>query len=251
MPNPLFHIDIALESTASFSHSVIENNLGSYLLGSCSPDIRVITRGNRDDTHFAPISNQVIGTGTKNLFKAYPRLERVADLSERTQAFMAGYFSHLVADEAWIILIYRPYFHNREIFQDEILANVMDRAVQLEMDRDAVARHDGMEHIRDQLVDAHIGVEVDFLPTETLAEWRDWVAGVTEREFTWERLRALASRRQRPGDVPRAQEAADEFLRTLPEALDHLYQRVPKEALRSYRDTIIQEWCEIVREYLP
>ncbi|MDO8750418.1 MAG: hypothetical protein Q7K03_04670, partial [Dehalococcoidia bacterium] len=61
MPNPIAHLDIALELAAQLPASVIEANLGSFLLGSCSPDIRVITSGQRDDTHFAPLSNATIG----------------------------------------------------------------------------------------------------------------------------------------------------------------------------------------------
>ena len=250
MPNPLTHIDIALESAARLTHSAIENNLGSYLLGCCSPDIRVITGGHRDHTHFAPISNNVIGAGTRNMFKAYPRLSKASNLSEHTQAFIAGYISHLVADEAWIIQVYRPYFGNRELVQDRVVANVMDRALQLEMDRVAVDRHDGMQKVRDHLIDAHVGVEVDFLPAETLVQWREWVAGATEREFSWERLRRMATRRQDPQDIGKAQEVAEQFLESIPEGLGRIYEFVPKESIPSFRDTSIKEWARIVREYL-
>ena len=251
MPNPITHVDIALESVVEFRHPSIEANLGSYLLGSCAPDIRVITHGHRDDTHFAPLSNQVIGTGTKNMFKAYPRLGEAANLSERTQAFMAGYISHLVADEAWITQVYRPYFGNQAVFQDPVMAKVVDRAVQMDMDRMAIDGLNGMAQVRDHLADAHVGVQVDFLPAESLAEWEEWLSGVTQRGFTWERLRRMAIRRQEPQDHEKAQEIAEQFLKTMPDSLERLYDLVPREAVRSYRAAIVQEWSKIVREYLP
>lgn len=250
MPNLTAHIDIGLECAAELCHPAIEANLGSHILGSCSPDIRIITRGERDDYHFAPITNQVIGAGARSLFKAYPRMADAVNLSQRTQAFMAGYISHLVADEAWIIRVYLPYFGNRKLFPDRVLANVMDRAVQLEMDCQAVDKHDGMKQIVDYLVDAHVGVDVDFLSTDTLAEWREFLSVAIQREFTWERLKGMA-RRQYPQDDGTAQAVADEFVKGLPESLERIHQLVPRDALRSYRRTIVQEWFSIVRGYLP
>ena len=251
MPNPMFHIDLALESRASLSHPAIENNLGSYLLGSCAPDIRIITHGDRGDTHFVPLDNQVLGEGTRNLFKTYPVLADAGKLSERTQAFLAGYISHLMADEAWIIRMYRPYFTSRGPFKDQVEANVMDRAVQLSLDREALDRNNGMRDVTVLLGDANVGVELSFLPADTLAEWRDWVEAATLREFSWERLRGLSTRRQEPEDQERAEQFADRFLDSMPDSLDRLRDRVPAEALRSYKDTAIQEWASVVGDYLP
>ncbi len=251
MPNPMFHIGLALDSRASLSHPVIENNLGSYLLGSCSPDIRIITHGDRGDTHFVPLDNQVLGTGTKNLFKAYPVLADASSLSERTQAFLAGYISHLMADEAWIIRMYRPYFTSGGPFKDQVEANVMDRAAQLSMDQEALDKHNGMRDVTGLLGDAHEGVEVSFLEKETLADWRDWVGAATQREFNWERLRGLSTRRQDPDEEERARQFAEQFLDSLPDSLDRLHDRIPIEALHSYKDAVIQEWASVVEDYLP
>ncbi|MSQ21954.1 MAG: hypothetical protein EXR53_01420 [Dehalococcoidia bacterium] len=251
MPNPTAHLDIALELSEHLSRRVIEANLGSFLLGSCAPDVRVITRGQRDDTHFAPLSNSTIGAGATNLFVAYPNLSHAAALSGPTQAFMAGYISHLVADEAWIIQIYRPYFANRDLFHDPVEANVMDRALQLDLDRCVREKRLGMKAVADRFPDANDGVSVDFLPDETLTEWREWLIGLTQREFTWERLRGLATRRQDTQEHDRAKLIADSFLADPSQSLERIYDIVPKSALVSYRQTIAQEWARIVREYLP
>jgi hypothetical protein len=247
----MFHIALALDSRASLAHPAIENNLGSYLLGSCSPDIRIITHDDRGDTHFASLDNQVLGEGTKNLFKTYPALADAASLSERTQAFLAGYISHLMADEAWIIRMYRPYFTSLGPFKDQVEANVMDRAAQLSMDQEALDRHNGMRDVTGLLGDAHAGVELSFLPKETLAEWRGWVEAATQRDFNWERLRGLSTRRQDPDEEERARQFAERFLDSLPDSLDRLYDKVPREALSSYKDAAIQEWATVVGEYLP
>ena len=250
MPGLLSHIDLAIEAASAVDKSVINRNFGAFILGCCAPDIRIITHGLREDTHFAPITNRVVGTGMESLLKAQPGLANLASLSGATQAFMAGYFSHLVADEAWIAQVYLPYFDDRDLFGDEVVANICDRAVQLEMDRQALLKHGGLKSIRSQLTNAHVGVEVGFLSMGVLADWSDWVIGYTQQEFTWDRLKRLA-RRQYPKDDTAAQKAADDFLSNMPYSLERVYDLVPKKVLQSYRDGAVESWAKMVQEYLP
>ena len=63
MPNLVAHIGFGLDCIGLEEDSIISNNLGSFLLGCCSPDVRIVTKLSRDRTHFVPISNKVIGTG--------------------------------------------------------------------------------------------------------------------------------------------------------------------------------------------
>ena len=91
---------------------------------------------------------------------------------------------------------------------------------------------------------------MSFLRAETLAEWREWLVGTTQREFTWERLRSLATRRQDPQEFDRARLIADRFLTNPSQSLERIYALVPRATLVSYRQTIAQEWGTIVQEYL-
>jgi hypothetical protein len=250
MPGLLSHIDLAIEAASAVDKSVINRNFGPFILGCCAPDIRIITHGLREDTHFAPITNRVVGTGMKNLLKAQPGLANLASLSGATQAFMAGYFFHLVTDEAWIAQVYLPYFDDRHLFGDEVVANICDRAVQLEMDRQALLKHGGLKSIRNQLTNAHVDVEVGFLSMRVLADWSDWVIGYTQQEFTWDRLKRLA-KRQYPKDDTAAQKVADDFLSNMPYSLKRVYDLVPKKVLQSYRAGTVESWTKMVQEYLP
>ncbi|MBI4338708.1 MAG: zinc dependent phospholipase C family protein [Chloroflexi bacterium] len=250
MPNLTAHLDIALECAASLSHDAIGEHLGAFLLGSCTPDIRMVTHGHRDDTHFAPISNDILGAGMASMFQAHPGLATAGALSASTQAFMAGYISHLLADEAWIIKMYRPYFGNREVYPDEVTANVMDRAVQLDMDRLAVERHAGFQRVAPALTEAHQGVNVEFLNRQTLAEFRQRVAESAQRPFTWERLLFMA-RRQYPQENGTAQAIAQQFLDALPHSLEQVYRQVPRRAVGEYRETIVRAWGRAMEGYLP
>ena len=96
-----------------------------------SPDIRIITRGKRDDTHFVPLDFEREGDGIEGLFHSHPNLAQASDLNEPTKAFIVGFASHLFTDELWILNLYRPYFGNREVFEDKLRGNLMDRALQL------------------------------------------------------------------------------------------------------------------------
>ncbi|MCZ6614774.1 MAG: zinc dependent phospholipase C family protein [Chloroflexi bacterium] len=251
MPNPPTHIDLALEGAGLLSHPVLEKHLGSFLLGCTAPDVRIITRGQRADTHFAPLSNDIIGTGAMNMFSRYPGLARASQLPGPTAAFIAGYISHLVSDETWIIHMYRPYFGEGGVFQDSIQGNIMDRALQLEMDQQAAQAGRGLDDVKDYLADGASGVEVEFLPAETLAQWQEWLLDLPQGRFSWERLRFMV-RRQYPdaGGNGHIMQRVDRFIASLPQSLEEIFERVPREDLATYRQRSIQQWVRIAGEYL-
>ena len=251
MPNPPTHMDLAMEGLRLLDHPLLEKHLGSFLLGCTAPDIRIITRGKRADTHFAPLSNDVVGTGAETMFRCYPRLARASHLPGQTAAFMAGYISHLVSDEVWIIHMYRPYFAEGGVFQDAVEGNIMDRTLQLEMDQRAARAGRGMDDLKHHMADAASGIEVGFIPTETLARWQEWLLGVPQSRFSWERLRFMV-RRQYP-DAPdngAIMHRVDRFIATLPQGLDQIFARVPGTELESYRERSVQEWARIAGEFL-
>ena len=135
MPNLSAHLGMAKEAASRLEHPVIDRNLGAFLLGSVTPDIRIITKGKRDDTHFVDLDFHHMGDGLDGMFREHPRLADAGGLSEATAAFVVGYASHLLSDELWILGLYRPYFGNREVYEDAHEGDLMDRALQLELDR--------------------------------------------------------------------------------------------------------------------
>ena len=100
-------------------------------------------------------------------------MTEAARKSPATRAFLAGYLSHLVTDETWITQIYRPYFGNLDMFPDSMKANVYDRAVQLDMDRNARLEAPGMDKIIERLHSSDRYVSVGFIDGETLSSWQD------------------------------------------------------------------------------
>ncbi len=230
------------------AHPTIDSHLGSFLLGSTSPDIRILTKGKRDDTHFATLQVQSIGIGVAGLFHSYPAIADSSKVSGPTRAFLSGYLVHLLADEAWILDIYRPYFDDPLLFPDRVHANISDRALQLDMDRVAREEMGDMDQVRSSLDGSESGVVLGFIGPETLGEWREWVTEFTRWAFSWERLR-FASRRMYRDDAG-AMERVEGFLQGMPGSLARLYDKIPDGTIEAYHETVIGESVRFIKEYL-
>ena len=68
MPNLTSHVALALAISEELEVSIIQKHLGSYLLGSTSPDIRIITHQSREVTHYSHLDSSTIGDGVAKLF---------------------------------------------------------------------------------------------------------------------------------------------------------------------------------------
>ena len=135
MPNLPTHIRLATAAAARLRHPDVESQRGYFALGATAPDIRALTKRARSEYHFVELDFETIGTGVKTMFAAYPELMNAAEHDGPTRAFMAGYITHLMADESYITRMFRPYFGVDGVFEDKELAKVLDRAMQLDFDR--------------------------------------------------------------------------------------------------------------------
>ena len=147
--------------------------------------------------------------------------------------------------------MYRPYFGESGVFNDGLQGNIMDRALQLEMDQRAARAGRGLDDVRHHLEDAVSGVEVDFLSAEALAQWQEWLLSLPQSRFSWQRLRFMVRRQ-----YPEAEEGADvmqrveQFIDAPVQGLEQIFSRVPSEDLEAYRERSIGAWVRIAGEYL-
>ena len=253
MPNLSAHLGMAKDAASRLNHPTVDRHLGAFLLGSVSPDIRIITRAKRDDTHFVDLDFQKEGEGLDGLFQLHPHLGKADGLTEATRAFIVGYASHLFADELWILELYRPYFGNRDVFQDPILGNLMDRALQLELDHREQLALGGLETLRPLMVNAEEDVDVGFISASTMCEWREWIEGTLDWSFNWDRLRFMARRvisRSDGNSEEHVKKMVEDFLDSVPSGLDRIYQAVPRERFEAYRERSIEDLLEFARGYL-
>lgn len=76
----------------------------AYYAGAIAPDARVRNEAAREATHFYHFRDPTTwGAATRRMFQTYPGLASPAALSETQAAYVAGYLTHLAADEVFVI----------------------------------------------------------------------------------------------------------------------------------------------------
>src|SRR4051812_14853252 len=125
MPPLGLHMTVAHELAEGLAARPIDADRGAYYLGATTPDIRVLTRWERERTHFFDLHCFEAQDGVRRMLGEQPQLRDSASLGASTVAFVAGYISHLVMDEEYITQIYRNFFAANVWIGDELMANVM------------------------------------------------------------------------------------------------------------------------------
>ncbi len=250
MPNLPMHIHLANEVAEQLDKSYVFDHLGAYYLGSTAPDIRAMTRWPREQTHFAPLSVAEVGTGTATMFKMHPEL--LEDMSPASLAFLAGYVCHLAADEVWITSVFRPHFDTAEatrLTDDQIEANIWDRAMQLDLDRQALPQITGDNHPEHWLACSDNDVSMPFFEEGLLGEWKDRVGRFQVWEFTWDRLKGALNRLYR--DDEDVLHTVERFIEEMPRSLEQVYEKVPEGQVSAYQERALAASIVQVREFLP
>ena len=249
MPPLGLHTVVAKEVGDRLRHRILDEERGNLYLGSTAPDIRVITRWERDRTHFFDLSNFDEQSGVEGLFSAYPRLREADGLGSGTVAFVAGYVTHLVMDELWINTIYRPFFGVRSPLGGNLRANIMDRAIQFSLDRQKRIDRELMAHVLGEVARSDLALEIDFIDGETLHRWRDLILDVVDHPPDWERFRYVAGRHLREAGID-TPEQFEEFVRSLPDLVDETLRYLTEERVREFMECSLEQGVVVVKEYL-
>ena len=251
MPNLPMHIFLADQVAERLDRGYVYDHRSSYYLGSTAPDIRAMTRSPREDTHFAPLSVEEVGTGTRTMFRMHPELRE--DMSPASRAFLAGYVGHLAADEIWITSVFRPNFdtslEESRLTDDQVEANIWDRAMQLDMDRQTLPQLKGGNDPKELLACSDQDVSMPFFEDGLLTEWKDRVERFTVWEFTWDRLKGALNRLYR--DDEDVQQTVEKFLSGMPRSLEQVYEKVPEAEVTAYQQRAMDAAIQQVREFLP
>jgi hypothetical protein len=249
MPPLGMHVALARELSSLIKHPGPREEGGAYYLGATSPDIRVITKWDRARTHFFDLNDFDEQSGVAGVFQENPELASPAGLDAPTVAFLCGYITHLEMDEAWITDIYRPCFGERSPLKGDVLANVLDRVLQYELDRRERERADAFEEVRRDLLDSAVAVAVGFIDRETLCRWRDVSADVLCHPPNWDRFGAVAGRHLRAYRVESEEDRAH-FLRNIPDLLHQSLREVTQERLEAFQERSRSRALAAVQGYL-
>ncbi|MSQ42296.1 MAG: hypothetical protein EXR65_04590 [Dehalococcoidia bacterium] len=247
MPSLGSHLATARLLAQRLRRPAIDAERGSFYLGATAPDIRALTRLDRGRYHFFDLDDFAHQDSIALLFERHPALRAAARLDAPTRAFMAGYLTHLVMDEQYIVCIYRERF-GTSIWGEDPRGNLLDRVLQYELDRrerdDAVA----MSEIREVLANVTPAADVGFIERETLGRWIEVVREITAHPPTWDRLPRTLGRHLVEAGYGEAEIAAlyEDVPAILRETLDH----VTEPRVREFLDQTIDRSLERLREYL-
>jgi len=246
MPNLGLHIGFALDCAERLGHPIIKDHLGSYLLGSTTPDMRLFVGWERQRTHFFKLATDPPGAGIPAMMEAHPHLRKSARLTRETVAFMLGYMSHLNVDEGWICQVYRRFFGRGSVLADDPLVQVLDRAFQFEMDRQERQRIVDLEGMLKRIEGAYDGVDVGFIDRDQLQQWQAVVINRTGRDLPWERFRGFLSRVYPDADA----EEAERILATIPDLLKRTRDHIKDEEVRAFRASSLDAFVASATAYL-
>lgn len=226
----------------------IEADRGAYLLGATAPDIRVITRRNREETHFFRLDDLSEQDSVARMFRENPSLSTPSGLDAATTAFIAGYLTHLVLDETFIGQVYRPHFGAYSEIDDDPKSNVLDRALQYELDRRDREDTEAMTEVRAALAGSRPVTGIPFIEDEYLVEWVTVSEDVAAQPPDYSRFRRMMFRHLEmagydPETIEREVEQPTALVR-------EAFEIVPEDLIDRFWRDADERMLERVREYL-
>ncbi|MDA0269939.1 MAG: hypothetical protein DWG83_00425 [Chloroflexi bacterium] len=194
MPSLGSHLVRARIVAQRLALSEIDRDRGSFYLGATAPDIRVLTRLDREVTHFFRLADLGEQDSVERMFREHPELATPAGLETATSAFIAGYLTHLVLDQSFIGEIYRPSFGQWSAISDDPRSNILDRALQYEMDRLDREDEPVMAEIQQTLAAAVPVRGIPFIEDKFLEEWVTVTESVAGQPADYSRFRRMMVR---------------------------------------------------------
>jgi len=247
MPPLVLHTAIAKNVADELCLAQLDDERGSLYLGATAPDIRVVTRWERERTHFFDLNNFDEQDGVAAFFEAYPSLAGSA-IEPRTRAFVAGYLTHLVMDERWISSVYRPHFGERSPLGGDLRANIMDRALQFSMDCDRRKDTDFMAHVVDAVARCDLEFDLDFIDSDSLGQWQRIVTDMMSRAPDWDRFRHGA--RRHLGFPEGAGDEFEDMVRSIPDLVDETLDYLTVQRVDDFLREAESRSRTAVKEYL-
>ena len=249
VPPLVSHMVTARRAGALIDAPLLEERSGEYLLGATSPDIRVLTRWDRERTHFFDLHEEGHQDSVGAFFAAHPHLRDPENLSRSTCAWACGFVTHLIMDQLYITQVYRPHFGVRSALGGSERANLLDRILQYELDRREREDQETMLAVRDALFATAVEIDAGFVDRATLEKWRDVSASVTEHAPDWERFAYIASRHLRQAGV-QSESDYQGFLEHIPTLLEETVRTVEMAEVDGFFERVGEQAAQALREYL-
>jgi hypothetical protein len=147
VPTPFYHLSVAeeLRRHPALPEAIrvhLEGQWGDFLLGNVSPDVQVVSRQERQATHFFTLPLRAVDEPPwERMLKLHPSLARRSHHSPDRLAFLGGYLCHLQADWLWVRDIFSPVFGKNctwntfaeRLYLHNVLRTYLDRQVMADL----------------------------------------------------------------------------------------------------------------------
>ncbi|PWH14473.1 MAG: hypothetical protein DDG59_12820 [Anaerolineae bacterium] len=248
MPTPFYHLSLAQELVHSqalptAAQTLLERNLGAFLLGNIAPDVQVVSGQPRQETHFFDLPLQSNSMPPwQQMLKSYPELLPASGLPEDQRAFIAGYLCHLQADWRWVQQIFVPVFGLHSpwgTFEQRLMFHNVLRAY---LDEQILPSLQPQWGHRLELVTPKRWLP--FVHDSHLVQWRDLIAEQLKPGSKVATAEVFAARQGLQ---------VEEFVRLVrsPSILQEMiFSRLPMTRLTAFRQQILTESLRLVQETL-
>mgnify|MGYP001160899931 CR=1 FL=1 len=230
MPNPTSHMYLVHD----LSNDKSEQYKSYLLLGSVSPDIRVITKTPRIEYHYFDLINGEKGDGIKNFITNNKYITLQSNNNE-TKYYVIGYVSHLIADENWTINVFRKIFMNKDLFPDFYQALFLDRALQIYLDTilsfDSVNIYSYFNKIILDKINLPNNINL-----KDLERWINFIVDLNDnfKNNPWDRLEFMAIRLSKTYKSQDILDFHNDFIQNVDKNINELIQRIPENTLDFY-----------------
>lgn len=248
MPTPFYHLSVAEDllkrpDLPAGIRSSLEAERGAFLFGNTAPDVQVISRQPRQDTHFFDLPlRSAARPPWQQILKAYPSLAEVRQMPPAQVAFLAGYLCHLQADWLWVKDIFVPVFGLRSpwgtfpqrLYLHNVLRAYVDRQILPGLTNGTCT----------SLAEATPRGWLPFVEDEHLRQWRDSLVGQLRPQASIQTVEVFAARQGIPPvEFYRLLDSEEEMER-------QVFARIPRRSLDEYRRILIDENVELLKAYL-
>lgn len=249
MPPITLHMVLARQIAENIADACVDDSHGAYLVGATTPDIRVLTRQKRAETHFFDLDGPDHQDSVEAFLTTHSHLVDPADLNNETRAFVAGYISHLVMDEEYIRRVYRPYFARHDELGGRLRANLMDRLLQFDLDRVYGDDPEVVNNLVGALACTVEGIQCGFVDHETLERWRKVTLDVAQKDMDWDRMRSMLSNHLKFAGITEEKELA-EYLDSIPGLLDETIAHVTDAEITGFIEHSSATATRAIERYL-
>ncbi|MCC7364996.1 MAG: zinc dependent phospholipase C family protein [Dehalococcoidia bacterium] len=249
MPPITLHMVLARNIARDLGMPQLPQNDGHYLLGATTPDIRVLTRQDRQSTHYFDLNGPDHQDSVAMFLAEHGHLAAPENLNDPTRAWACGYISHLVMDEQYITGIFRRFFADEDALGGKMRAGVMDRLLQFDLDRVYGNDVELTREVCDALACTVADIESGFIDHETMEKWRKVSLDVMSKDMDWDRMRSMIFNHLRFSGLKEG-ETMTSFLDSLPELLDETIAHITSAEVDGFVQRSSEAAAKAIERYL-